>query len=291
MQYSSNAALQFAGLHCVKRGVKSSTGLEIGQLPVWMDRYKINLAISSATLTGVKAVTGSGKTVCLNRIAQQFTGGSTLTVVKNRLAAINAFEYFQKAGLNESGREVMARYGKVEADGEEDHSCPGEFGATHCYITIGVLVRWLLNYGAYGTFKNFGAVILDEAQGREPEFQWVLHQLHTAMADARMLRAVDEGKFRVVYTSATMNSEDLMEYFDEHSAEEVVVEGRAFSQYWEVVAGESLDDDATIAAACRLALARQSQVDGPIILFLAGKPEIEKAQEHIGNARQNVRKK
>ena len=74
-----------------------------------------------------------------------------------------------------------------------------------------------------------------------------------------------------------MRADELQDYFG-YEAETVRVDERAYSQYWGYVVSDRdrSSDDANIEAACKPALASQQVASGPIIIFLAGKPENNK---------------
>ncbi len=238
-------------------------------LPIAEHVASIGEALRTRQVVIVAGETGSGKTTQLPKICAGVLGlGKTIGITQpRRLAARGvASRLAAETGLaSDSGVALRMRF---EDQGRRD--------APFRVMTDGVLLNEVVNDRH---LRSYQAVILDEAHERSLNIDFLLGCLKKTLA----LRP----EFRLIVTSATINTDLLARFFDD--APVVEVSGRGFPisyQYLPPASGDSLP--ASIWNALQHVNANNSKEGGDTLVFLPGEREIHETRDYLSRRFQRL---
>jgi len=168
------------------------------KLPVYEQKEKIIKAIKENQVIVVESPTGSGKTTQLPLILYEagFADSGVIGITQpRRIAAVSVCEYIAKQ--IKSQIPGIAGY-KMRFEDKTDHSTKIKI------MTDGILLQEMK---ADRFLSKYSVIIIDEAHERSLNIDFILGLLKQIMEERK--------DFKIIISSATINSEIFSEYFNE----------------------------------------------------------------------------
>jgi HrpA-like RNA helicase len=235
------------------------------KLPVFEARNDITELIASNKRLIIEAETGSGKStvmpvLALRELEQRKPGGRVVVTQPRRVAAESLYSFLkktmgEKVGFKHGGRSHITPHTQLE------------FTIEQSLLNEIVKVDPLL--------LKYDTVILDEIHEREVNLDILMPLLKQAQSKRQEIGR----PLKLILTSATMDKDKMLRYFDGASHREV--EGKMYDvkEYFEDLPIDP--QDVMTKAAEKASELHLSDETGDILIFMPGKYEIEKTIEEL----------
>jgi len=235
-------------------------------LPILNDREKVRKAFRENGRVLMEAQTGSGKSTAAPVLLLQ----ELLKV--NPQARIVISQPRRIATENNSGY-VATKIGNQYVDYRHKHHAPREADARIIYTVEQSLLKDIIEDPA---LHQYDAVILDELHERSVKIDIIMPLLKRA----QKLREQEGHPLKLILTSATINKEKMLAYFE--GTKSLEVPGRMYPVTAEFSKNHIEPDDIMEEAAKKAAYAINVAKDpGDILIFMPGREEIEKTIKYL----------
>jgi HrpA-like RNA helicase len=236
------------------------------QLPILGVKDEFCRRLENERILIVKAETGSGKSTQLPQYAAEYFKGLVVCTQPRVIAAVSlARRVAEEYDGTSVGQSVGYRVGHSSM-GKDKNRVPG---TDIIFMTDGTLIQESQNDPL---LSNIEVLIIDEAHERS---------LNTdiAIGIAKRLLTIRPNDFYVVISSATINTDKFLNYFERTEAQLLKVPGRVYQVDVDYFSKSKKSKDPIEKSAVDVLQHIYDQHQGHTLVFLPGQREIENAME------------